>query len=355
MATNTPLAQNNLVLRGQIPNPHKAFFSSKIPISIYASDDGVTFTVYQGKKFSKTVPFDELRFASTTTFLWKKKVVIYSKAGIETIRCFASRESASEFCKFVNNKVAAQKKPFGPRFQLTQLEAPPEQKFLLGANAPREYDSAIDFLFDPEKWTDDILDKLEREISLSGPEAPPDRGHKNDVKRKYASDGTSYNFFSSRKDSAWNFYIPKEHLRSTVLILLIVILGIASAWQLGELPGMEPGSPKTAVEKSLATPPQAIALPEQNKPNAAPRALEQLVEIMQDDQKYRRIVEVLRQKRVQLGLSMDDVRARMTLEKRDFESFEDGVVRLTLTELIQYSLIVNEDIHDLIKESNEVR
>lgn len=352
MATNIFPTPNNLVLNGQIPDPHKTFLFGKIPLSLYAADDGVTFTVFQKQKFSKTVPYEELRSASTSNFLWRKKVVIYSNAGIESIRCFGSREDISEFCKFVNNKVTARRKPFGPRFQLTRLEAPPEQKFQLGENVPREYDSAIDFLFDPEKWTDDILDKLEREISLSGPEvsSAANRWYRNDVRRKDLNSVNPYNLFGYKNDNVWNLYVTKKHLKNTVLILLIIILGITSAWQLGELPGMKPASLTTAVEKNSVIPPKAIAPPEPIKPNVRPRALEQLVEIMQDDEKYRRVVDVLKQKRTLLGLSTEDIETRLAWEKSFLENVESENARLTVTELIEYSLFINKDIYDLMEE-----
>lgn len=354
MVINASLTDIRYTLDGQLTERHRFFFFRGVPVSIDASDVGVTFTFPNNKHPPKVVPYEELRSASMSNLLWKKKIILYAAAGIETIQCSGSREWISEFCTFINTRVAARKKPFAARFQLTQLEIPSEHNTQPLEHGPEEYQSAVDLLFSPTtELRDDILDRLESQISLSAPEVPLRQTPK--TKRPFRPDRNdsyrNHNLFNNKYVPVWNLYVSKTHIRTMLLVLSIIMLGGVAAWQFGRLPSMEPRSLTSITTESPAIPPEPVSIPppRQRKSEAQPRALMQLVEIMQNDEKYLRLIDTLKQSRMRTGVSTNDASARLEWHQSKLEDMESKRFRATAIDIIDYTLAIRHDIHEILE------
>jgi hypothetical protein len=210
----------------------------------------------------------------------------------------------------------------------------------------------IDSLFDPEKMAESIFDKIDQEVALVANDVSslPTRMPQKITQMREVSVENTYDLFGKRHASQSNFYLTKAHVKKALLILAIIALGIVAAWELGELSGtgFDRFTFKTA--QTPEPPPDPKPPTEQIDQDAGPRALERLVEIVHDNEKYRSLVDLLTQKRMGLGLSTEDMSARIGWAELKVKNMESKLYHATAIEVLDYSLALKEDIHDIMDD-----
>ncbi len=346
---------NGFFLSGRVTIRPMPLFSRTIPIVIHACDDGVTFAMRRARASAKTLSYDQLHMAAISNFLGRKKVIIYAETGVEAIRCSESTKKISDFCKFVNEKIASlHEKPLGPKYQLTQLQVPPESRLQALEQVPEGHDAALDLLFHPDKFDGDFLDRIAREFTINHPKQKSgDAKPKEPGNTRRRRQSARYDLFSRHDEKIWNLSPSRARLREIFLGICVLALGAVALWQLGELPGTEPESQaRIDARHSSTASPEPAPRPDELAPGEQPRALAQLVGIVADDGQYQELIETLKRERMKLGVSTKELGKRLRWDEQRIIEIESQISRAEIMEIIDYALAMRKDIHELLGSIN---
>lgn len=331
---------------------HGAFFwSRKISVTVLATDDEVCFIPYDGSR-AKPFSYDALHSVSSRDFLGRKTLVVHGVGGVESVRCDGSQDEVFAFCRFVNSRIAAaEKKPIGARFKLTQLEAPPDAKFT-PEHPQEEYDSAIDALFDPINWTELLFDDLDKNVEF-------DRQH--DPDRGSTQQNTQFHHSTSRlippkrslprqkNDSSPIVVQPLRGVtkQSWVIGTLAVLFLSGALWWRSDLSHEET---KDVVPAAITTRPihSVERSPAEQPTNIDSRVALRLLQIMEDDRQYAQLLEIFRKHRQAQGLTVDQINAALGWGQSELTQLETGMKQPKLIGLIDLAMAIRLDIHNAI-------
>ncbi|RUM96956.1 hypothetical protein EET67_15580 [Pseudaminobacter arsenicus] len=345
--TNDPAIAGELVVRRRI------FLSRKIPVTVTAKHNGVKFTVYRQQYRSRYVPYQDLRSVSSREIFGQKRIDLYADVGVETINCHSSDFRISEFCNFVNDKIAhTRRKPLAAKFALTRTEVPPEKNYTTWVYD--EYGSAIDVLFNQEGSVDDLLEKLESEIASLTTKKERIEGSR----RKSRSATPEHN----RSDDDYQLFrngysflrnIDPNKIRPGRILLggtAITAALFTLAWLADKRP-ITPISPESdlSLAKSALSNDKAIeTIPEEAGEETASRSLLHLITLMQDDTRYNQLITRLKQKREALKIDGAALSAQMGWDIARLENIEAQLIRATPMDIVKLSIHIDEDFHDII-------
>lgn len=346
-------SDKGVFLSGRITIVRGSFFYRTIPIVIHATQNDVAFTIRHGKASAKMLSYDKIHMAALSNFMGLKKVIIHADSGVEAIRCSESAKKISEFCKFVNDKIASRhQKTLAPKYQLTQLEAPPGYKLQSFQQVPEDHDSALDLLFHPDKFGSDFLESISRNINIDdSKQCSHDKKSsttRKDILKKGAQN--KYDLFSKYDEKVWNFTLGRERIRQISLGILVVLLGILAVRELSDMGGPSPADRvTTAAAKNPAISPPPNPPPEQLARDEPPRALALLVGIVHDDRKYHEFIGLLKGGRMKLGLSTRELSQRLGWSEQSLIDMESEASRADPMELIDYAVATDGDIQNIVE------
>ena len=344
--TNDPAIAGELIVRRRI------FLSRKIPVTLQAKHNGVKLTIYRQKYRSRYVPYQDLRAAASREIFGQKKVMLHADVGVETINCHSSEARISEFCNFVNDKIAhTKRKPLAAKFALTRTEVPPEKNYTTWVYD--EYGSAIDVLFNQEGSVDDLLEKLESEIAslTAKKDNPAGKQGASVAAAEYREPDEDYPLFRARNSYLGN--IDPDGIRPGRIILggtAIAGALFALAWLADKMP-LAPISSESdlSLAKNAASDAETEAEASLDDPDdPSSRALLHLITLMQDDLRYSRLIARLKQKREALEIDLAALSRKMGWETARLENIEAQRIRATPMDIVQLSIHIDEDFHDII-------
>lgn len=343
--TNDPAIAGELVVRRRI------FLSRKIPVTVTAKHNGVKFTVYRQQYRSRYVPYQDLRSVSSREVFGQKKINLYADVGVETINCHSSESKISEFCNFVNDKIAqTRRKPLAAKFALTRTEVPPEKNYTTWVYD--EYGSAIDVLFNQEGSVDDLLEKLESEIASLTTKKERIEGSRQKTRSavtEHKRPDEDYPLFRNRYSYLRN--IDPDRIRPGRILLggtAITAALFTLAWLADKRPitPIAPGSDLSLAKSIPSDDKQTI--PEEPGEETASRALLHLITLMQDDLRYNQLIARLKQKREALKIDRAALSNQMGWDIAKLENIEAQLTRATPMDIVKLSIHIDKDFHDII-------
>jgi hypothetical protein len=247
-------------------------------------------------------------------------------------------------------------KPIGARFNLTRIEIPPKSTFATEAIRSDQYGSAIDLIFNPLNLAD-LLEELGNNVDLTNHKTPRSAvASKRQKKVETSLPNARTNrppIFGRRVDAQRKANRAK---RNWLVLPLIFIPGFSGLWWVATFVPAE-----TTIEEGAET----ARRPEPSKPanearqdhldprteqhHLKPRTAERLLQIMQNDSEYTRLMAIFREHRAAMGLSIDQASGLVGWTESDLVDVESAAVRPNVLGLVHLALAIKLNIHDAIE------
>jgi hypothetical protein len=354
MDENTDGISNDPVIIGEIIVRRKVFLSKRIPVTIRAKNNGLKITIFQQGHRSRYIPYQDLRSVVIRNIFGWKRILLHAEAGVESINCHSSDNKINAFCDFVNEKIALpKKKPLAARFALTKTEVPLEKNYT--AWVYDEFGSAIDVLFNQEDPIDDLLAKLEIEITSSAARkesvtssqslAPP--------AIRYEPPADDYPLFRKKHSYPWNIDFGEIRLKRILPPSIAAIASLlAVAWVIDKASrsSITPGEDLSFSESAPSddTPPVDHAANHHSK-DRPPRAILHLITLMKDSDQYSSLIDRLRHKRELLNIDSATMSSEMGWDTNKLANIETQLIRADPMDIINISIHLGEDFLHMIE------
>ncbi|RUM95339.1 XRE family transcriptional regulator [Pseudaminobacter arsenicus] len=337
-------------ITGEITKRRKLFFLTNLSVVLRADDDGMTFAVTGNKNSSRIIPYRRLQSAAVSNLFGRRRVLLYADTGVEAIRCHAPESKIQEFCDFINSRiVAAERKPIAARFSLTKTEVPREQQRLFSPHV--DYRSALETLFDQGESTDDLLETLEKEISSLNTLKTTIKAAKHTKRASIpivTSKEDGFSLFGNSNSYRLDIFLKDFNTKKAIVTGATIGVLSLSLWLLLNLPQMQPTIPEAlSIPEQSTSSSEPELLSDVERPESRPRVLLHLITMMQDEEKYRFLIETLKLKRVAAGLDLGTLASRLGWETKKIEALESGAQRATPTEIIELTLAIKTDLIEL--------